>query len=83
MLILFVTLLQQQAVLTLQPLVYRIYFLDGTTKAIACDPCESAQDALITIKEKMGLKNIEGWALYEVTEINSRHRMMASRIFVL
>jgi len=50
----------------LQPIVYRIHFLDGKTKAIAVDPSETVADALCRVAEKIGLQSTYGWAMYEV-----------------
>lgn len=55
-----------QAVCNLQPIVYRLSFLDGKTKAIVLDPSETASDALCRVAEKIGLQSTYGWALYEV-----------------
>ena len=43
-----------------------MYFLDGKTKAVGVDINCTAQDALYKIQEKICLKNLYGWALYEV-----------------
>jgi len=55
-----------QALSSLQPIVYRIHFLDGKTKAIAVDPSETVADALCRIADKIGLHSTYGWAIYEV-----------------
>ena len=60
-----------KAVSNLQPMVYRIYFLDGKTKAIALEPHQKVIDALLTIQDKIGLISIHGWALFEVRKIQS------------
>jgi len=51
---------------SLQPVVYRIHFLDGKTKAIAVDPSETVADALCRVADKIGLQSTYGWAMYEV-----------------
>jgi len=56
-----------QALTNLQPIVYRIHFLDGKTKAIAVDPSETVADALCRVAEKIGLQSTHGWAMYEVS----------------
>lgn len=51
----------------MQPMVYRIHFLDGKTKAIAVECSEASADALCRVADKIGLQSTYGWALYEVT----------------
>jgi hypothetical protein len=50
----------------LQPLIYRIHFLDGKTKAIVVECSETSADALCRVSSKIGLQSTYGWALYEV-----------------
>ncbi len=55
-----------QAAATLKPLVFRIYFLDGTTKGVAVETTDTALDVLTKLQKKIGLQSTHGWALYEV-----------------
>ncbi len=55
-----------QAVRNLQPMVCRINFMDGITKAISLEPYEIVVDVLRKVQQKIDLQNLHGWALYEV-----------------
>ncbi len=55
-----------QAVLLLQPVTYKVYFLDGTFCMVELQPYESVADVIGLVKENLGLASNWGWALYEV-----------------
>jgi hypothetical protein len=40
--------------------------LDGKTKALGFQPCDTVTDVLDRMAEKIGLQSLDGWALYEV-----------------
>ena len=45
-----------------------VHFLDGSVKAIAINPAETVASIMCRIQEMLSLKDIHGWALYEVGE---------------
>lgn len=54
-----------QACTNLTNLTCKIYLLDGRCETISVHPCDTAQDTLLKLAQKINLQSIEGWALYE------------------
>ncbi|XP_078315383.1 unconventional myosin heavy chain 6-like isoform X7 [Crassostrea virginica] len=51
----------------LSPMICKISFMDGKTKAVGVMPSDTSQDVLESVRKKIGLQSVEGWALYEVS----------------
>ena len=44
----------------------KVFFMDGKTKAISLQPRDTTIEVLEKVARRIGLKSVEGWALYEV-----------------
>ncbi|XP_070180656.1 myosin-I heavy chain-like [Littorina saxatilis] len=49
------------------PIVCKVFFMDGKTKAVSLQPKDTTIEVLEKVARKIGLKSVEGWALYEAT----------------
>lgn len=62
----------------MSPLVSRIHFLDGQTRGVSIEFTETSGETLRKIQEKIDLKSLDGWALYEASDIYLRKRNLDS-----
>jgi len=59
--------LEMDSIRNLQQFYVRFYFLDGKAKALGVHQTATAADVIVELAEKIGLQDVDGWALYEQT----------------
>ncbi|XP_059160288.1 unconventional myosin heavy chain 6-like isoform X2 [Physella acuta] len=52
----------------LSPIICKVFFMDGKTKAVSVHSVDTTQDVLAKVARRIGLQSVEGWALYEVSK---------------
>lgn len=62
-----------QAMKRLGTIVCRFFFLDGRTIAIEVHPTDTAGDTARKLAEKLGLRTLDGWAIYQSRPDGEEH----------
>ena len=56
-----------QSVQQQSPIACKVFFMDGKTKAVSLLPRDTTIEVQEKVARKIGLKSVEGWAMYEVS----------------
>ncbi|KAK4336843.1 hypothetical protein RND71_044166 [Anisodus tanguticus] len=70
------------AVKNLSSLLVKFHLLDGSTKTIDVHPADTASDALHCLAQRLGLKNMEGWSLFELNTTNNLEKFVRGHEYI-
>jgi hypothetical protein len=62
-----------EAIRTHEPVVIRVYFLDGQAEELGVDASGHIRDVIKAIGDKLSLASTAGWALFETTPEKETH----------
>lgn len=74
--------LEINAVKNLSGLRVKFHLLDHSVKTIDVHPADTASDALVCLAQRIGLKNVDGWALFEVNTTTNIERYVRNHHYI-
>lgn len=63
-----------------EPLLCRLYLMDGRSKAVEVQASTTVLQATKALAEKIGLKNTDGWTIYEYNP--DRHQALKAYDYI-